>query len=1270
MSAISSFYPEFVANQILTNTQLNQLRTHLDVQERQTRIRLIGVGKVCGLNWSIAPDQASLTIDEGYGVTSDGYLVTLSETTLTHYRTYRDPSEEDDGPRYRLWETKADQDIKELLDAQAVQAVLEAEAPIDEENGDNDPKLLTELTLADYVVVLYLEKEPIDLNSCLVTECDNKGLNINLNVRVLLIPKDNDERIEEMSTLISVLTPRVHTKILLQDIHELTDLYTAFGGLSTDMSDALLNEIQTVFRQYGPWLGLQAENAITDIKAVLNGIRASSAPQHFYDSALDFVSAYEELLFHLRWFHQEFGVSLIQFYEACCPEFTFPRHLMLGALSGESGFCHEFVSAPVDTRKTQLIDRIRKLFLRLWVMAKSLSFLTLSKGIRITPSHIDAYPLSKRAIPFYFNFTEDMKDHWNPKPGVLPESLWSYHIQDPASDTNSFDYDYNRSTFLRIEGHFQLDCDVARETIKKLRTLHNLEFDVFCLFLNDQHAEESLAAQQVLNHVLKLEKTRNLRLELFMRALANPGKVTDEDLARMKAAFEESQRQDERLVPLYRDWADKRQGPKLLCDASWLEADYLRVREEMLCVLQHVKSVIPAVTVDISENVAVPDSLEPDERLVLLFLTVAAFIHETLASLVERYLPASLTAFSLPIFSNYYRSLLKDLITFYLLAHEILVVGNVRAGVLKSIPFSYVEKFKADHAYGIQQVLRDCTHRELISIYYQYAFLRKHDLSQFENFAGKYDGLEHLAGVEKGGTFFLICDREDETTPQVVADFSFAGKVDCCCPIDITQVCLPPVANTVYKTVRLSVEMEEGEEQVQPVSMSLNLLERSYDTCNQSILTSAEEADLEVILKDTDTEQGGKLVSGGNGTVKYFNDSPPLGGVDRFVFFIKRTAADEEREGNCPQEDMGHGIILFVPPLEIQLEPTTGHIKGRVQNTEGGVAPMSVVRIIETNLTTTADANGEFSFADLPARQYRLQATLGNQVSGQHTVNVLQGQTSSVILALRPASGTTGTLLGTVRKANQMPVPGASVVLSPTGAKQTTTVNGVFTFQSLTPGAYKVRAVAGELRSPVISFEIQQGESTNVNLVVTGNILNVVFPITNKFSRRVADLSEATESEVRMKAEEIYGGRYQTYLSTVDEAGENEVIQKTKTYEAAKAFVMETLPQSDLAEEQLIIVYRKAASLLASTIKRSTNEENKAVYRQLLSSASLGLMDRLTLHDPENLSEDAAEAMTEMAEKLKEAEVDLNAVKREFNVKILSRELKVTSPGKMSGLLR
>src|SRR3954471_14984540 len=81
-------YPEFVPDQLLTNDNLNDLFGYLDQQGRLTRINLIGIGIVCGLEVKVAKDSNSITITKGCGVTSEGYLIEIAETTYQHYKKY------------------------------------------------------------------------------------------------------------------------------------------------------------------------------------------------------------------------------------------------------------------------------------------------------------------------------------------------------------------------------------------------------------------------------------------------------------------------------------------------------------------------------------------------------------------------------------------------------------------------------------------------------------------------------------------------------------------------------------------------------------------------------------------------------------------------------------------------------------------------------------------------------------------------------------------------------------------------------------------------------------------------------------------------------------------------------------------------------------------------------------------------------------------------------------------------------------------------------
>src|SRR6266536_3569922 len=71
-------YIVFQPDQVLTNAHLNQLFHYLDLQNRLTRTKLIGMGIVCGFELEVTLSQSlisSIKIHKGCGITSQGYLI-------------------------------------------------------------------------------------------------------------------------------------------------------------------------------------------------------------------------------------------------------------------------------------------------------------------------------------------------------------------------------------------------------------------------------------------------------------------------------------------------------------------------------------------------------------------------------------------------------------------------------------------------------------------------------------------------------------------------------------------------------------------------------------------------------------------------------------------------------------------------------------------------------------------------------------------------------------------------------------------------------------------------------------------------------------------------------------------------------------------------------------------------------------------------------------------------------------------------------------------
>ena len=186
MGTLINSYPVFEKNQVLTESQLNQMVRYLDQQNRLTRVSLIGLGIICGLDVLFETDT-SLTITKGVGITSEGFLIQMGECVTTRYRNYVKPS----SVSYPPFEDPIthQQDIT-LLELLTDEAVVETE------------EVLTDIVKEDIcnmVVLLYLECFDKDLKSCIGKSCDELGIDRIFTIRKLLISKEDLAKVHDQN---------------------------------------------------------------------------------------------------------------------------------------------------------------------------------------------------------------------------------------------------------------------------------------------------------------------------------------------------------------------------------------------------------------------------------------------------------------------------------------------------------------------------------------------------------------------------------------------------------------------------------------------------------------------------------------------------------------------------------------------------------------------------------------------------------------------------------------------------------------------------------------------------------------------------------------------------------------------------------------------------------------------------------------------------------------------------------------------------------------
>ncbi len=478
----------FEENQVLTAGQLNNTQQFLFQESRLTRIRLIGRGIVCGLHASYG--ENTVHISKGLGVTSWGFLISLGDCDLTHYKTYTLP----DGLDYKYFNNAP---LLELVTAENAAAM--GAGPI-----------TGALVLSDYVVVLFLESAARDLKSCLGKSCDDLGKENTFTIRKLLIKRTDLISINTSNKnkggamypalyeLETIDYPRaLITPIAAANYPALVNTYlspvAAILEKLTKQLAIIYSELPALARHF-PNYDFDSIRATWEAKLIELSAQYLSGKaygfQYVYDAFEDIIKSYEELrciAMHLN--------------NVCLPdEDAFPMHLMLGSdTCPPSVFRQEFEYSPLFN---EYKDWSKKL---VTVFGRTLNMLTgfydsqnekNDRGILATPSKEKWQNIGKRALPIYFDpGIADFENYWNESlcHGCDNGKPLSYHYQLPLNlqtyGKSKLEapllYNFSDTTFFRMEGHLAIEEDVAVKQYKRLQRNLNLPFKVRSIFMGE-----------------------------------------------------------------------------------------------------------------------------------------------------------------------------------------------------------------------------------------------------------------------------------------------------------------------------------------------------------------------------------------------------------------------------------------------------------------------------------------------------------------------------------------------------------------------------------------------------------------------------------------------------------------------------------------------------------------------------------------------------------------------------------------------------------------
>lgn len=495
-SASNSDYPIFVADQVLTSDNLNDLFGYLDEQGRMTRTNLVGMGIVCGLQPVTTADGSSIKITKGVGVTSFGYLVAVPEITYTrrgtavfdavkcaYYDRFVDISLKQQ--RFDMWELK--------------QAA---------ETTDTTP--LNAAFLDKKVVLVFVELLEENNKNCDPDSCDDKGTKVTVNFRPLLVSKtDVDTFLSNQSNSVvtgkAVLLPEARMPRYDVPATTLLDSQDVFHAylqlLNKTFIDSVFSRLSNAYVSLSPLLkekfpvdpfpgrevffSFLYDTSISD-KQVLT-------LQYYYDFFADLLMGYDEL--------RKKAAEVVC---ECLPdESLFPRHLLLGEAIGyqerTSQYRTRFIASPVACGCTEEAEAVVVLFNRLVLMLDNLVVQVLPvtaidkrtlTPLKITPSLHGAVPLSEKAIPFYYTVNSGVEPlylHWNHKrtatntaTGILSYKSFDYNTSDEfVKDPLKFDLE--PANFLRIEGHIGYDYRKVLSDLDRIKKSNRLPFDVVAL---------------------------------------------------------------------------------------------------------------------------------------------------------------------------------------------------------------------------------------------------------------------------------------------------------------------------------------------------------------------------------------------------------------------------------------------------------------------------------------------------------------------------------------------------------------------------------------------------------------------------------------------------------------------------------------------------------------------------------------------------------------------------------------------------------------------
>lgn len=497
---ISTQYRKFTKGQYVKSPQFNEFLDFFEDQDRLSKVMLQGVGIVCGLKPQpiyLSGQLDKILLSQGVALTTDGDLLTLNKTNEVSKELYMSDLKTINLENKQYTHFKVYDNFKVRYPSFSIGATgqIELWELATAEEANSDFQTVNNLSnLEDKYLLLYLESYEKEIKPCRGVDCDNHGIQQIRNLKVLVTTAEGINYILERD---QIQKHPLFIENILEEVKQervIVERLILDRGIDKQFSSSEVKDLYRdvlVKNNYG-------KNIFEKINAISNLIGVSSVDhQNFknkleecFDQKAGFQYAYD-VVKDLSDTYSEIIKLLPKAFTKCLPDLiSFSKHIMLGKLTSNiqlDSTRHQFYNSPVldDDKATKKVILLINRFKQQVQNFRYSDDFENEVQIKITPSQ-KLNPLSNKAIPFYYQITEEFLKAWNfdktsnrssgenlgYDAGLLSSEM---HIQNPL------DFNIDTNSFYNIEGHQGMDYYEAFEKIKQIRDKQQLGFDIMGL---------------------------------------------------------------------------------------------------------------------------------------------------------------------------------------------------------------------------------------------------------------------------------------------------------------------------------------------------------------------------------------------------------------------------------------------------------------------------------------------------------------------------------------------------------------------------------------------------------------------------------------------------------------------------------------------------------------------------------------------------------------------------------------------------------------------